>query len=152
MLWYLLVKLTRLPRRPKENLVNNQPVSQIPQCPQALPCLGDWCSTCITPADLLQRVPLEGVHLAVGPWQISEGKEQKTTSSSTITKSFGLMTTLRHIFSSSLIAGETINELRCCPIPRVLFRDLSTHISPVHAYEFLSRYGCSTPTPQLIYI
>ena len=34
------------------------------------------------------------------------------------------------------------------PIPRVVTRDLSTQLSPIHAYEFLSRCRFSTPTPR----
>ena len=48
------------------------------------------------------------------------------------------------VFVSSLIADGAYQRATTLPVPRVG----STHLSPVHAYEFLSRCRFSTPTPR----
>ena len=57
------------------------------------------------------------------------------------------------LFSSSLFADGANQRATTLPIPRVVTRTAcghkgSTHLSPVHAYDFFSRCRFSTPTPR----
>ena len=53
---------------------------------------------------------------------------------------------------SSLIVDGANQRATTLPIPRVVTRDLSTHLSPVHVYDILSQCRFSTPTPRQLMV